>query len=370
MMVSPENTAIILVAMNENSPNNNFYEQKSRTSHGNPRYATKSVVKQNPTKQQAPRSPHSRPHSRVTNKSKQIAENKNHTLKVILIIFFFIAIIATSFILFISPTNSGNPPQDRRHDPNTDSPNSLASSNEPKYTPRQDLGDRANDLQLDPSRNTGWRLETDGTKKIYLTFDDGPSDNTENILNILAQSDVKATFFVTGHYPEKFGLIKKEYDAGHSVGMHTYTHDYSKIYPSVDAYKADLERISNVIKDQIGFVPFLFRFPGGSSNGVSAKYCEGIMTQLTTELVNEGYQYFDWNISSGDAGGDDIPAQTLIDNSCQDGWTNIVLLMHDTDAKKTTTEALPQIIKFYKERGYEFCAIKRDSFAVHHKVSN
>lgn len=357
--------------MDEASRHSNNTTPKAHTFHGNPRNASRNVARTNNVlNQQAHHRQQSTPHLRTASNQAQVFKKKNHNLKIFLIALFFLAIVTITFILFISPANSGNPPKSRGHDPNRSSPNSLPVSNEPEYTPKQNLGERADDLQLDPSKNTGWRLETDGTKKIYLTFDDGPSDNTENILNILAQNDVKATFFVTGHYPEKFGLIKKEYDAGHSVGMHTFTHDYSKIYTSVDAYKADLDRISNVIKDEIGFVPFLFRFPGGSSNGVSAKYCQGIMTQLTTELVNEGYQYFDWNISSGDAGGDDIPAQTLIDNSCQDGWTNIVLLMHDTDAKKTTTEALPQIIKYYKDLGYEFCAIKRDSFAVHHKISN
>ena len=225
-------------------------------------------------------------------------------------------------------------------------------------------------MALDPANNANWRLETDGQKKVYLTFDDGPSENTERILDILAKSDVKATFFVTGHSPDKFGLIKKEWDAGHSVGMHSYSHNYAEIYTSTAAYKADLEKIGNVIKDQIGFVPFLFRFPGGSSNAVSAKYCQGIMTTLTGELVAAGYQYYDWNISSGDAGGDNVPASEITANSCQEGWTNIMLLMHDTDAKNTTVEALGHIIKFYKERGYQFCAIDRSSFAVHHAVGN
>ena len=228
--------------------------------------------------------------------------------------------------------------------------------------------ERSKQMALDPANNSNWRLQTDGQKKVYLTFDDGPSENTERILDILAKSDVKATFFVTGHSPDKFGLIKREWDAGHSVGMHSYSHNYAEIYTSTAAYKADLEKIGGVIKEQIGFVPFLFRFPGGSSNAVSAKYCQGIMTALTGELVAEGYQYYDWNISSGDAGGDDVPASEIVANSCQEGWTNIMLLMHDTDAKNTTVEALGHIIKFYKERGYQFCAIDRSSFAVHHKV--
>ena len=232
-----------------------------------------------------------------------------------------------------------------------------------------ELDERSKDMMLDPSRNSGWRLETDGEKKVYLTFDDGPSENTDKILAILAENDVKATFFVTGHTPEKFDCIKKEWEAGHSVGMHSYSHKYSEIYTSVEAYKADLDKIANVIKDQIGFVPFLIRFPGGSSNSIADQYSAGIMTNLTSQLVSEGYQYFDWNMSSGDAESNDVSKDVILSTACQEGWTNIMLLMHDTDAKNSTVEALPEIIKYYKDRGYQFCAITRDSFAVHHAAS-
>ena len=344
-----------------------------RTVKGNPRYATTRTVQSHPSSYsyQTKTRQKSTPQRRVSSRPHTVRAKKNTTTKKLLLSLLIFVILALIFVSFIKPNSSQtNASSQNEGQGMSDTQNSLPVSNEREYTPKADLGERANDLQLDPSRNTGWRLETDGTKKIYLTFDDGPSENTEKILKILEENNVKATFFVTGHSPDKFNLIKKEYEAGHSVGMHSYSHNYSEIYQSVDAYKADLDKIADVIKEQIGFTPFLFRFPGGSSNETSSKYCQGIMDELAVQLVNEGYQYYDWNMSSGDAGGDDIPAQTLVENSCQDGWTNITLLMHDTDAKTTTTEALPQIIKYYKDLGYEFCAITRDSFAVHHKISN
>ncbi len=275
-----------------------------------------------------------------------------------------LAVICTLFVVIgCAYAFATTPPQNSEIE--ADKPETPKES-----TSAPQLDERGRKMKLDSSDNSNWRLKTDGEQKIYLTFDDGPSEATEKILQILQENDVKATFFVTGHSPECFHLIKKEWDSGHSVGMHSYSHNYSEIYTSVDAYKADLAKIGDVIKEQIGFVPYLFRFPGGSSNSISAKTRGGIMTELTDQLVREGFQYYDWNITSGDAGSDDVPVSEIVDNSCQEGWTNIMLLMHDTDAKKTTVEALPQIIKFYKDRGYKFCAIDRDSFAVHHAVNN
>ena len=95
-------------------------------------------------------------------------------------------------------------------------------------------------------------------------------------------------------------MIKKAYDKGHTIGMHTYSHDYAKVYASVDAYFQDLDQIGQLVKEEIGYVPCFIRFPGGSSNTISASYTKGIMTTLTQEVQARGYQYYDWNGSSGD----------------------------------------------------------------------
>lgn len=229
---------------------------------------------------------------------------------------------------------------------------------------------RAAALALDPERTTDWRFDGTGEKTVYLTFDDGPSENTARILDVLDRYGVKATFFVTGHEPDKRGLIKRAYEAGHSIGLHTFSHDYASVYASEEAFFSDLEAVGEVVKEQIGFVPYLTRFPGGASNTVSASYSPGIMTALAQDLPARGYQFYDWNVSSGDAAGNNVDVEKIVASSCVEGYTNVMLLCHDSATKGTTVEALPRIIEFYQERGYAFAAIDRDAFVCHHGVSN
>ena len=209
-----------------------------------------------------------------------------------------------------------------------------------------------------------------GNKVVFLTFDDGPSENTGKILKILEKYDAKATFFVTGNGQADNHFIKEAYDQGNAIGLHTYTHDYSYVYSSVDNYFQDLQQISDMVKDITGEAPKVIRFPGGSSNTVSANYTEGIMSRLVDLVHEKGYEYFDWNVSSGDAGGNDIPVDTIVQGAtaCEEQYCTI--LFHDTMAKNTTVEALPEIIRHYKERGYVFLPLTRDSVAAHHGVNN
>lgn len=207
-------------------------------------------------------------------------------------------------------------------------------------------------------------------KIIYLTFDDGPSENTKKIIDILEKYDVKATFFVTGNNKKCNKYIKEAYEKGHTIGLHTYSHDYKEVYSSMDAYFDDLNKIGQMVKEQIGFVPKYIRFPGGSSNTKSAKYCKGLMTTLVTEVQNRGYQYYDWNADSTDAGGNNRPVSVIVKNATQSKAKNINLLMHDTAAKSTTVEALPKIIEHYQKLGYTFKGIDDTSFTPHHGVNN
>lgn len=211
-------------------------------------------------------------------------------------------------------------------------------------------------------------LDSSDEKIVYLTLDDGPSVNTQKVLDILDKYNCKATFFVTNINPEYKDLIKKAYDAGHTIGLHTYSHDYAKLYASEDAYFDDLIKIGEVVKEQIGYVPAFIRFPGGASNGISKKYCKGIMSKLTQDVVAKGYQYYDWNCSSGDGGNCDTA--TLVANATSVSYNNIMLLSHDSNGKETTVEALPQIIEHYQAQGYVFKAIDTESFAAHHKTNN
>lgn len=227
---------------------------------------------------------------------------------------------------------------------------------------------RAEDSSLQPGVPIGTQEPNAEEKVVYLTFDDGPSENTQKVLDILEQYDAKATFFITGSNEECRPLIKKAYEAGHTIGLHTYSHDYADVYSSVDAYFEDLDKVGKVAEEQIGYVPCFIRFPGGSSNAVSKKYTQGIMTELTSLVQEKGYQYYDWNVDSGDGAGQGV--EELKSNSMTDQFHHVVLLFHDSQSKDNTVEALPAVIEYYKNLGYEFRAIDRESFAPHHSVNN
>ena len=207
-------------------------------------------------------------------------------------------------------------------------------------------------------------------KVVYLTFDDGPSENTKKIMDILAKYNAKATFFVTGRNQKYNYLIKDAYNAGHTIGLHTYSHDYQTVYSSVEAYFDDLNKVGQMVKNEIGFVPHYIRFPGGSSNTISRKYCQGIMSTLTKEVIEKGYQYYDWNGDSTDASGNHVAVDKLIRNGtlCHDN--NVMILCHDTQAKDTTVLALPAIIEHYRNLGYTFKGIDDTTYTPHQGVNN
>ena len=227
---------------------------------------------------------------------------------------------------------------------------------------------RDKSFAVQPGVPVGVDEESDDEKVVYLTFDDGPSENTKRIIDILAEYDAKATFFITGSNEECRPYIKEAYEAGHTIGLHTYTHDYAGIYASEEAYFEDLEKVGEVAKEQIGYVPCFIRFPGGSSNMVSAKYSSGLMTKLVDAVQEKGYQYYDWNLDSGDAAG--AGKDAIEENSTTEKLNHVMLLCHDTQAKDATVEALPYILKYYTERGYEFRGIDRTSITAHHGVQN
>lgn len=251
---------------------------------------------------------------------------------------------------------------------NGDAPGNSNAASTPD-APDASSDPRAAQLAVDPNAQTEWNYKNNGEKIVYLTFDDGPSKNTQRVLDILDQYGAKATFFVVGHDPDHYGMIKKAYDDGNTIGLHSFTHDYAQVYSSEDAYFNDLDQIAQVVNDQIGYVPYLVRFPGGSSNTISEKYCSGIMDALVNDVPARGYQYYDWNASSGD--GAVCSTDQVIQNSCAyDNYPNIILLCHDAATKDTTVEALPNIIEHYQALGYQFQAIDRSTMVPHHKVAN
>lgn len=218
--------------------------------------------------------------------------------------------------------------------------------------------------------NQAGNTTSDGNGKvIYLTFDDGPGPYTEKLLDVLDKYGVKATFFVTNAQPKYRSMIAEEASRGHTVAIHSATHEYSQIYQSVDAYFADLQTMSDIITEQTGKTPWLLRFPGGSSNTVSRKYCSGIMSTLTKEVESRGYQYCDWNVSSGDAG-ETTSTATVVENVISGVKTknSSVVLQHDI--KEFSVNAVEEIIQWGLSNGYTFLPLSEDSPMAHHNVQN
>ncbi len=218
----------------------------------------------------------------------------------------------------------------------------------------------------DPEQNA----ENSAQKIVYLTFDDGPCVYTPKILEVLRQFDVKATFFVTNQKSDWQNYIAEAAKDGHTIAAHTYSHQYS-IYRSKEAFFEDLQAINEVIKIQTGSYTRLMRFPGGSSNTISRKYAKGIMSELVKEVTEQGYIYFDWNVSSGDADGSrnqrnpEYIAQNVIDRITHK--ENIVL-MHDMNG--ANIESLPIILEYGIRNGIKFLPLTELSPTAHHGVLN
>jgi len=213
-----------------------------------------------------------------------------------------------------------------------------------------------NDTELNIDSSAVNVYKSDGHKIAYLTFDDGPSANiTPGVLKILDKYDIKATFFIVGkmamRYPD---LLKQEVADGQSIGNHTYSHDYKYIYSDTKAFISDVNKCEAVLKSIIGnnFSTRIVRFPGGSFGGKLQPFREA--------LKSDGYHYIDWNDLTGDADGQNIPVDKLLDNlkKYTKGKEHVVILMHDASTKVTTVQALPQVVEYLKSQGYSFSTLK------------
>ena len=195
------------------------------------------------------------------------------------------------------------------------------------------------------SNDSSGSIVPDGVKKVYLTFDDGPSIYTEEILDILKRYNVKATFFVTGMNSPKYDdYYQKILDDGHTMGIHTYSHVYGEIYDSLEAFQEDFKKMQDHIYENTGQNVKVYRFPGGSANNVVSPE---VREEIFQWLEEEGIEYFDWNVSSGDAE-KRVPTAEKIAQNCIDGIKNCntaIVLLHDAGGKKSTIEALPLIIE-------------------------
>lgn len=201
--------------------------------------------------------------------------------------------------------------------------------------------------------------------KVYLTFDDGPSSNTVQILDILKKYDVKATFFVIGQESEEAkALYKRIVDEGHTLAMHSYSHKYKALYSSLESFEEDFSKIQNYLYEVTGQECLFYRFPGGSSNHVS----KTDMTQFIHYLNEQGITYFDWNVSSGDATSRAYKPKELVENVMTDvvKYKTSIVLMHDAQAKVSTVKALEPMIEALQSMGAEILPIDENTTVVQH----
>lgn len=190
-------------------------------------------------------------------------------------------------------------------------------------------------------------------KTAYLTFDDGPSVRTKEILDVLDEYGVKATFFVIGNKNEEDKKLYKEIvDRGHTLGMHSQTHMYNRIYESTESFLEDYSQLFATIVNETGEQPVLFRFPGGSNNSYMTR--NGTVDGIKEEMETRGFTYYDWNVSAEDAKYKYISAEDIALNVLEGSrYKNLaVVLMHDSANKQTTVDALPAIIEGLKEQGF------------------
>jgi peptidoglycan/xylan/chitin deacetylase (PgdA/CDA1 family) len=219
---------------------------------------------------------------------------------------------------------------------------STSTSNEPDTQKKED------NLGIDESSDRKGKEEKKSSKsgkgefsgkKVYLTFDDGPSSYTNEILDILKEYDVNATFFVIGRTDiESKEIYQRIVDEGHTLGMHSYSHVYKKIYNSVEDFDKDFTKLWKLLYDTTGYKPSIYRFPGGSDNLVNKNGMEDFIRYLKDSNI----VYFDWNVLNGDATGVNYTKEQLIRNvinGVKQKDTSIVL-MHDSLAKKTTIQSL------------------------------
>ncbi|QDX92562.1 DUF1343 domain-containing protein [Brevibacillus laterosporus] len=261
-------------------------------------------------------------------------------------------------------------------------PKPVTTTPVPKPTPKPDVTTPVPNPEPKPDTTTPTpNPGTTTTKPVstpkvaHLTFDDGPSNVTVQILDVLKQHNIKATFFVLGRNVKgNEAILKRMVAEGHAIGNHTFSHDYNKIYKNPQAFFTDLKQAEVEIQKITGQKPSMIRFPGGSNNGVSKKAQDAtvygankwVMNDIVKEVKKQGYSYFDWNVSSGDARSNSYSPQEVI-NNVKHGSANkheVVILMHDTKAKESTLKALPQVIADLQKQGFTFDALEPTSTTV------
>lgn len=221
------------------------------------------------------------------------------------------------------------------------------------------------DLVTTESLDTSEKNTNNREKVIYLTFDDGPSYKiTNKVLDILKEHDVKATFFLIGNQIEgREEMVKRIYNEGNSIGLHTYTHKFKDIYCNEDNFIKEMIDCRNEINKVIGISPNIIRFPGGSYKHLSKSYLK--------KLHDNNFKVYDWNADNTDGLNPKLSSYQLYKKAINVSGKlqNIILLMHCTSMNKNTCEALPEIINHYKSQGYEFKTITEDTPELYFSIS-
>ena len=209
------------------------------------------------------------------------------------------------------------------------------------------------------------------TGVICLTFDDGPSSVTPEVLDVLKENNIKATFFILDYSEQSKSMIQRIIDEGHTLAIHGMSHDYSKIYASAEATLENFTSLQKKIKKDFNYDVKYVRFPGGASNTISRNYCEGVMTEAVKKVQEESLEYYDWNVDVDDAGSARTPSE--IYNNFVDGilpGVENIVLMHDGEGHMPTAKALQEIINYAQENGYVFTAISENTTPAKHSVNN
>ncbi len=212
---------------------------------------------------------------------------------------------------------------------------------------------------------TGSAIEEEKTKRVYLTFDDGPSKQTERVLNILKKKKVKATFFTIGR-EDKFSqsIYQRIVKEGHTLGMHSYSHIFKEVYGSLEGFKKDFYRISDHLEKITGVRPVFYRFPGGSSNSVNELPIE----QYTDFLKEQGVQYADWNVIAANGITDNVTKEDMV-RSVMEGvakYDTSIVLLYDSADKKMTADSLSAMIDSLQAAGYELLPMDDSTVPIHH----
>ena len=272
----------------------------------------------------------------------------------------FIAIIFCCYYI-VSQSRWGFYTSGGIRDPET---SKLDFADEESLTSTQETED---EIEENKTEEVSAQSENDeNIKRAYLTFDDGPSDNTGEILDILDANNVKATFFVVGREEKYYDTYRDIVNRGHTLGLHSYTHDYGKIYASLDDFAEDIEELQKLLYDVTGVSCVYYRFPGGSSNTVS----KVDMDTLIDYVNNKGLVYYDWNALNNDAVCGSFTPQQLVDNIMKDAVSqnDVVILMHDLTARHTTVESLQQLIDELREQGFTLLPIDENAPLIRHRT--